>query len=121
MQMLCVQAASIGLATSNCSLQTAVAVFSPLLTGNSQSCVPAMLFQCDFICSVRLQLYVGERPWAGLRPVQIILKKTTGRANLAFPPGTPAAYKVQLALTTILRCSTLQGCPGPVLTRSCAC
>ncbi len=43
------------------------------------------------------QLYVGERPWAGLRPVQIILKKTTGRANLAFPPGTPAAYKVLLA------------------------
>ena len=43
------------------------------------------------------QLYVGERPWAGLRPVQIILKKTSGRANLAFPPGTPAAYKVQAA------------------------
>ena len=41
-----------------------------------------------------MQLYVGERPWAGLRPVQIILKKTTAHANLAFPPGTPAAYKV---------------------------
>ena len=46
------------------------------------------------VCGLHVQLYVGERPWAGLRPVQIILKKTTGRANLAFPPGTPAAYKV---------------------------
>jgi len=50
-----------------------------------------------------MQLYVGERPWAGLRPVQIILKKTTGRANLAFPPGTPAAYKVP-QITILLIC-----------------
>ena len=62
-----------------------------------------------------MQLYVGERPWAGLRPVQIILKKTTGRANLAFPPGTPAAYKVLPALSILSLRSKLLYRSGRVL------
>ena len=45
--------------------------------------------------------YVGERPWAGLRPVQIILKKTQGKAILKFPPGTPPGYKVRLTQSTL--------------------
>ncbi len=40
-----------------------------------------------------LQLYLSERPWAGLRPVQIILKKSQGKARLTWPAGAPAQYK----------------------------
>ena len=40
-----------------------------------------------------LQLYMGERPWAGLRPVQIILKKSQGKARLTWPDGAPAQYR----------------------------
>mmetsp|Transcript_8962 Transcript_8962/g.26850 ORF Transcript_8962/g.26850 Transcript_8962/m.26850 type:complete len:941 (-) Transcript_8962:2021-4843(-) len=39
------------------------------------------------------EMYVGERPWAGLRPVSIILKKTQGKAQLQWPNGTPQAYR----------------------------
>jgi len=41
-----------------------------------------------------LQLYMGERPWAGLRPVQIILKKSQGKARLTWPDGAPEQYRV---------------------------
>ena len=40
-----------------------------------------------------LQMYMSERPWAGLRPVQIILKKSQGKARLTWPEGTPAQYQ----------------------------
>ena len=39
------------------------------------------------------QLYMGERPWAGLRPVQIILKKSQGKARLTWPDGAPENYR----------------------------
>ena len=39
------------------------------------------------------QLYMGERPWAGLRPVQIILKKSQGKALLTWPAGAPSQYQ----------------------------
>jgi hypothetical protein len=37
-----------------------------------------------------------QRPWAGLRPIQVIMKKASGTSTLEWPPGTPALYK-QLA------------------------
>ncbi len=37
---------------------------------------------------------MGERPWAGLRPVQIILKKSQGKARLTWPDGAPEQYRV---------------------------
>ena len=37
-----------------------------------------------------------QRPWAGLRPIQVIMKKASGASTLEWPPGTPTPYK-QLA------------------------
>lgn len=34
-----------------------------------------------------------QRPWAGLRPIQVIMKKASGTSTLEWPPGTPALYK----------------------------
>lgn len=36
--------------------------------------------------------YTGERPWAGMHPVQVMMKKAQGGAALAWPPGTPEPY-----------------------------
>jgi len=37
--------------------------------------------------------YVGERPWAGLRPVHIFARKTRDGARLSWPPGAPKPYR----------------------------
>lgn len=55
--------------------------------------LPAM---CLGVTSATLCRYVGERPYAGMRPVHIIMKKVQGKAVLAFPPGTRTGYKVCL-------------------------
>lgn len=39
------------------------------------------------------ELYVGTRPWAGMRHVQVIAQKMRGLGSLDFPPGTPAQYE----------------------------
>ena len=47
-----------------------------------------------FVCHRRR--YCMQRPWAGLRPIQVIMKKASGASTLEWPPGTPTPYK-QLA------------------------
>lgn len=39
--------------------------------------------------------YVGERPYAGLRPAQIVMRRAQGKGQLLWPPGTPIGYKVR--------------------------
>ncbi|KAK9807889.1 hypothetical protein WJX72_012343 [[Myrmecia] bisecta] len=38
-------------------------------------------------------MYTGQRPWAGMRHVQIIAQKIIGNASLPFPDHTPRAYR----------------------------
>ena len=66
------------------------------LTAAAVRCVSTSLHIYDASAQLRsslLQLYVGERPWAGLRPVQIILKKSQGKARLTWPDGAPEQYQ----------------------------
>ena len=39
------------------------------------------------------ELYVGTRPWAGMRHVQVIAQKMRGLGSLDFPAGTPPQYE----------------------------
>ncbi|KAK9810348.1 hypothetical protein WJX72_009180 [[Myrmecia] bisecta] len=39
------------------------------------------------------ELYTGQRPWAGLRHVQVIAHKMRSTTKLEFPPAVPAAYR----------------------------
>jgi hypothetical protein len=74
-----------------------------------------------------LQLYLSERPWAGLRPVQIILKKSQYKALAercmatdykSRPTFTEVCTRCRCALTSRTSSCILDArCPCPTLPR----
>ena len=69
-------------------------------TSLSQQTLPA-----DAFGVLLWEMYTGQRPWAGLRHVQIITHKMRNGTQLKWPPHVYPAFKASLwDIYTILLC-----------------
>jgi hypothetical protein len=61
------------------------------LTSSSCTCLKDSTHQP---CRTSLRCrYCMQRPWAELRPIQVIMQKASGALALQWPPGTPTLYQ----------------------------
>lgn len=52
------------------------------------------LRRCSSDCYVHTaHRYTGQRPWGGMRPVQVLMDKGMGGTALKWPVGTPEPYR----------------------------